>query len=172
MLNPPSVYLAGKIAKNCWRQHVVRELRGLTWDDAPVPYPDFQYVGPFFTSCDHGCLHWPTSHGLVSQPQGCERLDLTRREIRERCLRAIDQCDLFFAYINTNDCYGTIAETQRAHDRGKYVVVAFAPQVSAKQRTDLWFAFGHSNEILLDIDEESVSTNLANVIVRITTDVS
>jgi len=172
MLKPPSVYLAGKIAKNCWRQHVVRELRDLTWDDAPVPYPDFQYVGPFFTSCDHGCLHWPTSHGLVSQPQGCEGLDLTRREIRERCLRAIDQCDLFFAYINTNDCYGTIAETQRAHDRKKYVVVAFAPQVSAKQRTDFWFAFGHSNEILLDIDEKSISTNLADVIVRITTDVS
>lgn len=72
------IYLAGKVAKGDWRHQFVPELRNVLdhevvdASDVTVLWPRFiqgflsqhDYVGPFFASCDHGCSHAPTSHGI------------------------------------------------------------------------------------------------------------
>ena len=62
------------------------------------------------------------------------------------------------------DCFGTIAETQRALDRDKHVVIAFAPGEPTMRSSDFWFITGRSNEILLDVPE----TDLGKILTGIT----
>src|SRR5262245_48320700 len=81
---PLTVYLAGKIRKNCWRHELVAGLREATSESSscpsgdPVSLPDewpvlhravlgeHHYAGPYFQSCDHGCFHGPDSHGTAA----------------------------------------------------------------------------------------------------------
>lgn len=71
------IYLAGKVAKDCWRQEHVPGIRW-AYNDSGLsdhePWPEIEmahgltYVGPYFTSCDHGCAHGPNRHGFAG---GC-----------------------------------------------------------------------------------------------------
>jgi len=67
------LYLAGKVEKNCWRHSLVNKLREADWDNAPllaaveIGGETFDYVGPFFVSCDHGCYHGDGTHGCLGK---------------------------------------------------------------------------------------------------------
>lgn len=69
------IYLAGKVSKRCWRHKIVRDLRSADWENAPlrsavcVNGEAFDYVGPFFVSCDHGCYHGDGTHGCLGDNQ-------------------------------------------------------------------------------------------------------
>ncbi|MER5424086.1 DUF559 domain-containing protein [Streptosporangium roseum] len=82
----PSIYLAGKIGKNDWRATATNGYRspdiGDAYDDLlagrrPGPWPIltkavlgvFDYAGPYFVACDHGCAHSPTP--VCSCSRGC-----------------------------------------------------------------------------------------------------
>ena len=66
----PALYLAGKIGKNDWRHPLIPGLRERTWSDGPIITPTYEYVGPFFVACSHGCAHGPNSHGVIGG-EGC-----------------------------------------------------------------------------------------------------
>jgi len=80
------IYLAGKVTKNCWRHKIVDGLRGKDWDDGPLPcavYIDgesFDYTGPFFVSCDHGCYHGEGTHGVLGM-NATEEVDGIKEEV-------------------------------------------------------------------------------------------
>jgi len=61
----PRVYIAGKVAKLDFRHDLVPGLRDWRRENGSLECRDFIYVGPFFNSCDHGCMHGPGSHGVV-----------------------------------------------------------------------------------------------------------
>jgi hypothetical protein len=70
----PSFYAIGKITKNGWRNAFDIAMPN-DWDEyvgtAPVPtHLGFDYLGPFFIRCDHGCTHSTESHGTYSNCQG------------------------------------------------------------------------------------------------------
>ena len=139
--SPLKVYLAGKISKNCWRHSLVDDLRYHQWDMGPLIQSHFIYIGPFFVGCDHGCYHYPSNHGSsLTSTFGCyPELELEKAEVAKKCRDAIAEADLVFAYINAKDCYGTIAEIERAHTLGKRVIIVFGPKIKSQTNNDMWF---------------------------------
>lgn len=145
-----SIYLAGKITKNGWRNDFVRGLRdaysdtdyseGLSWpilQDAIGP--GLHYVGPFLVSDDHGCFHGANEHGFGAGGDACAGAyepdhrnhgmcyypgDLTRREsVVYRCLDAIDELATHVLAVIEDDAHGTLVELGYAVGKGKHVIV-------------------------------------------------
>lgn len=142
------IYLAGKIYNGDWRNDII-ETRGLEPGEEPVTVHGDVYVGPYFISCDHGCYHGDSTHGLMSD-RDCgdvstmlqeieTRLDFqdiyaghggfgdnVKDEVPKLCLSWIDDCDVLFAWIETRDCYGTFAEIGYAHGKGKETWIGYS----------------------------------------------
>lgn len=150
------VYLAGKIAKNDWRHSIVDGLRSAVHIGSASHWPVLQsaifdehdYVGPFFTSCDHGCFHGPGSHGVgVGGPSGgCCVNPISPHAVASLCLGAVSNCDLFFAWFD-EDCgsaYGTLLELGWALAMEKLVVIGVHRKADT---SDLWFALRASEAL-------------------------
>jgi hypothetical protein len=146
------VYLAGKVEKHCWRHALVRDLRsgpgfdGIYPPDKGVPvnyrWPvmegavlgGWDYVGPYFTSCDHGCAH-SEPHGFATEGN-CGDFYGDPVLVQRLCLEAIDRADVVFAWITGKDCYGTLIELGYAVAREKEVFIA-----GPRRFRDLWFVY-------------------------------
>jgi hypothetical protein len=153
-----TVYLAGKIRKNCWRHTLVAGLREHHWNFGPLKQDEFVYVGPFFVGCDHGCYHQVSSHGNGS---GCtHNQEASQPHVAELCRTAIRKADLLFCYLDSADCYGTIAEIERAHVYGVPVVIAFAPNIATEKSNDFWFVCTAAKQVHYGVDENQLSTLL------------
>jgi len=128
----------------------------------------FDYVGPYFTACDHGCAHsrdhphgYGGLHGLMGTPT-CFSFPMSEEQVRDLCFRAIDRSEIVFAWIDEEECYGTMLELGYAAKAGKFLFVAwpsdfciddFWLSVSLANVTGsfespaaaLWFLRGHLN---------------------------
>lgn len=138
------IYCAGKISKNDWRDSLIHSRRGsdfdLTnkWPEIEISSGDI-YVGPYFSpGCDHGCTHGDNSHGW--NEIGCVT-DYGVPDVKtttfHKCLDAINRCDIFFAWIDTKDCYGTLVEIGFAKALGKRICIYTPYNFDS---SDLWFA--------------------------------
>jgi len=122
----PKVYFAGKVSRECYRTKLLNNSRAMSYVDATYDTPKgkIQYNGPYALGCDHGCLH-NLAHGGVGSTTNngnttwgyCEGsagwLDgghFQPGATTSRCLMQIRECDFVIAYIDTLDCFGTIAE--------------------------------------------------------------
>lgn len=146
------IYLAGKIAPGDWRHEVVSGLRRAGTGDADAPWPvlcsavlgRYDYVGPFFISCDHSGLHGPNSHGVgANQDEGdeecCGLASLGQADVVRRCMQAIARADLFYAWLDDMTAFGTLAEIGFASgNRGGSIVVA--TPTDYEHERDLWFS--------------------------------
>lgn len=157
-----NIYLAGKISKNGWRHDIVKNLRdydsgytgqGVSCGDnsfltkgwpiiEKAIYREidggFNYTGPFFVGCDHGCFHGEGTHG-TSDYSGMGHWDDDRNHretVVTNCLEAIKKSDIVFAWIDSVDCYGTIAELAYAKAIGKDIFIT-GPEYFG----DLWFLY-------------------------------
>lgn len=171
------LYLAGKVAKNCWRHKIIDGLRGKDWSDGPLPCAvqvdgeSFDYVGPFFVSCDHGCYHGHGTHGCLAKDavdvidgeevdagwtrdcvewlsrndlvdnHGCRIGNDGQRFVVDRCLTAISQANVVMAWIDTPDCFGTLYELGNVHHGTTELWIAFKTQ---QLRDAMWFAATHA----------------------------
>jgi hypothetical protein len=161
-MNPPRVYFAGKINKNCWRHVLVPGLRDHHWGLGPIRLEHLTYVGPFFVGCDHGCYHQPKSHGAVT---GCwPDRDAERMAVIDRCTSGVDQCDVFLAYIDALDCYGTVAEIERAIIGNKYVVVAFAPGTATPKNNEFWFTTSRAHRVEFGVEFSNLQQLVSSVL--------
>jgi hypothetical protein len=144
-----SVYLAGKIATNDWRNRFCY-YRHIPDYPEEIPYwsaivdDSITITGPFFISCDHGCYHGDGKHGVGAVNSlhsdewgGCMGNFFTRDDVLNICKRQIDRAEIVFAYINKDDCYGTLAEIGYAHAQGKDIVIVFS---SDELKKEMWFA--------------------------------
>lgn len=158
------IYMAGKISKGDWREAFVpnmREIGGRLYDDLDKPYFDWpltimenghNYTGPYFVSCDHGCFHGPNQHGAGAVGDGnCYggALGDTRRMVYEACVFSMALSDTIFAWIDSADCYGTIAEIGHAHGQIVPISGRKNPEIwiAGPQRIDdLWFVYSMAND--------------------------
>ncbi|THC47126.1 DUF559 domain-containing protein [Streptomyces sp. A1499] len=135
-----SIYLAGKIGPDDWRQDVVPGLQAAwgdhdwgspDWSVADVEWPvihegvlnTFNYTGPYFVeTCSHSDTGCPQGeHRTWSMCEG----EIGERAITlKRCLSAIDRSDVVFAWLDDLTAHGTLTEIGYAKGRGKVVVVA------------------------------------------------
>ena len=60
----------------------------------------------------------------------------SRDDVLSICKRQIDRADIVFAYIDHNDCYGTLAEIGYAHAIGKDITIVFS---NDRLKADMWF---------------------------------
>lgn len=149
--NRPKIYLAGKIRKHCWRHQLVNDLREHHWGAGQLAQQDFNYVGPFFAGCDHGCYHGDGGHGNVS---GCSPdMDLERYHVVKFCLDAITYADAVFCYVDAPDCHGTLVEIGWAYAKCVPVWIAFAPGLAQKDDNPMWFASEWAHKVSYDVAE-------------------
>lgn len=158
------IYLAGKIGKNDWRHTIVDGLREAVSGSCPEPndmnwpilsraiFNRFDYVGPFFISCDHGCFHVPHGHGLgdPSRTFGKHSGDepWARSLIARNCLARLSQADLVFVFLDSTSAYGSLIELGFAVDlayrrqaTANPLHIAIAHNLKPGQARELWFAF-------------------------------
>lgn len=175
------IYLAGKIAQQCWRSTILHtagrigDFDNSDWRTQRFVFGDkYEYVGPFFTPCDHGCAHSNGEHGVLDtgdcspvrgypeRPRtgfvfeedvdGTERKlraspdicsgenagkSLERQKVLGRCLQAIKDAHLVFAWIEDMTAFGSLWEMGFAVGNGIPVVVGLQSSFDA---SDLWFA--------------------------------
>jgi nucleoside 2-deoxyribosyltransferase len=120
-------------------------------------YP-LEYVGPWTLSNDHGSCHKKRAPKKVGFFEAQERDDNrdcygTRTHgsgndyemrgdpsaaILARALDGIRKCDLFFAWVADEQCFGTLAEIGYAKALGKVIVIATPPGFD--MQGELWFS--------------------------------
>jgi len=144
-----SAYVAGKISFNCFRHSIVRGLRdadqgeqnhwtprvgGMRTVGQTILYA-LDYSGPFFMSCDHGCFHGPNTHGAGEN--NCMSGGGDKSLTFNRCLSAIARCNLFLAWIDSSDAYGTLTEIGFAHAYKRPIYIGYPDTFDI---SDMWFA--------------------------------
>lgn len=162
---PRKIYMAGKFS-NDWRNAIQP---GCCARDSLDPLPGFhQYVGPYHASDGEGSGHATIvaecTHGIRTYGKG-ENLYYPDDDIYhpdhefdpwvvfDSCLSGIDECDTLFAWIDSLDCYGTLAEIGYAKGLKKDVFIGIDEKLSIpiaqfydsykphniNQSHDLWF---------------------------------
>lgn len=165
-------YFVGKIDANDWRHDIVNpgELRSAllsdetmerVLDDEELPvikdafssigYPGHNYVGPFFTSCDHSCFHGQNQHGAGVCSTGCCQDDYseigigTRRDIVSNlCMAEIEDADIIFAWLDGEDAYGSLVEIGYAKAFDKLIWIG-----CKEVNQNMWFAYSMSNAFVV-----------------------
>lgn len=153
-----TVYLAGKIRQNGWREGICgyrcgQHYESTDFDKYLLVNNNLTVTGPFFISCDHGCYHGERTHGVGvnkywphhyvdnndAERYGCcgdGYVPFTEDDVIEICKSQIDKAEIVFAYIDCKDCFGTLAEIGYAHARGKTIIILFKDEVLKR---DMWF---------------------------------
>jgi len=160
----PRVYVAGKISKDDWRL-------GLYSPDAVPQSPEewrathtveadgFDYIGPFFIRCDHGCGHGPISHGVdIATRDGCggcismsTNRPVTGSEVVAKSRRGIDRSDfvVIFADCDFDTAFASIWEAGYAIGRRKPLIVIAHPDVNLDEH---WFLKESATVVVSDAD--------------------
>lgn len=109
----------------------------ITWE-VDGEKPDSKYSGYF-----HGVL-WRGGHGWMDGRD--------QNQIVKECREAIWRADFVFAYINSPDCFGTIAEIAIAHEMRKYVHLVVADGAEWNW-DDYWYVGALANWVDTDTRE-------------------
>lgn len=144
-------YFAGRITKHGWRSEILGIPRiqapesGLIYESI-VP-GGHSYCGPYFVSCDHGCAHVDGHHGChindctrdardaAAITGGLSKHHWNGREIAfKNSIAGIRACDIVFAWIEDDKCYGTLAELGYAKGIGREIFIAYSKWVDP-----IWF---------------------------------
>lgn len=152
-----TVYLAGKITRPCWRPVVMR------FDGENDSYPHHESDLPSFRLNDKRVLtctgpftienwngHAPPSgrHGAdipVGEHYECLKTD---PDIVHDHQEAIASADLFFAWIDSEDCFGTLVEIGYASACQPHFAVDNSPLVFVAGPCvfpELWFSYRFAN---------------------------
>jgi hypothetical protein len=136
---------AWELARKITRDYDLDELEVQPWPKAPntAVLGIHEYVGPYrwtFAPIEPMAKHLGYFHG--SEGYGNHGYDMSdargRRLIVSECEAAISRADLVFAYLNSPDCFGTLAEIGMAKAQGKFVYVAIE-HTAEWEGTDYWF---------------------------------
>jgi hypothetical protein len=154
--NDRIIYFAGKVAKSGGYRNVLFPSDMMSPENhlrdgmKMATTLDILYGGPTAISCDHGCSHGDTTHGNA---YGCGvEIDERTADTEEgqsflvkRCLRQIQESDGVFAFIDSLDCFGTLAEIGYAAAMRKPVQIVIDEALREKiEFTGEVISLGHS----------------------------
>lgn len=144
------VYLAGKIGtyKEDWREDLLHGRFGYCHDLAeyqkaisefrPMPMLNgHSFYGPYRIDemCGHGQGHVSPQYD-EDDVADAMFIETSERAVFNGCLSLIRRTDTLFAWINTKDCFGTLAEIGYAHAMGNEIWLGFA---SSDYLYEFWF---------------------------------
>ncbi len=160
-----NIYMAGKIRKGDWREVFIPNMRKIgssLYDQLGNAYFEWPiermgnghyYTGPYFVACDHGCFHGPNQHGAGARDDNnCYGGGIanTRKMVYGACRTAMIMSNTIFAWIDSPDCYGTIAELGiAAGEYGKKVDIWIA---GPQEFDDLWFVYNLAGDTTFSYD--------------------
>jgi nucleoside 2-deoxyribosyltransferase len=157
---PHTVYLAGKIAQGeHWRSRIVggdddhpcyEALDPSFTLDIDNALGKFTVTGPIFVSaCGHGLAHRGSTHAACEDTWTCDdeepsesdraKVSAMQAKVHAVNTQRIRNADFVFAFIDEDDCFGTLAEIGFAHGIGKPVYLLYGGKLTPKQRADFWF---------------------------------
>lgn len=145
------VYLAGKFHRDRdWRSQIMPRWKAGKGDGSDafpgkVPHPDgireMSYAGPHWRDLGHGAggkgPHLRADTDLSGHGCGPYQIE-DPFEVVHDCLVKIATCDLFFAWVDSREAWGTVAEIGFARafaESGKLIVVVAMP----RHDRELWF---------------------------------
>lgn len=105
-----------------------------------------EYVGPYFLADDHCGFYDPNRHGMGAYTKRTpkevtstyvDKMGLRGKIVTELCLKAINQSNFVFAWLDAPSAYGTFCELGYAIAKEKPVYLASPPDFPF--RKDLWF---------------------------------
>ena len=155
------IYLAGKISKYNWRNKILKDSR---IDETNTPYileEGFEYVGPYFLSCDHGCYHGYKTHGRrICSTSICsdDYKNETREKTISKCYEWIDNTDILFCWIDDITAYGTFTEIGYASAKKKIIYIACDKKIE-KSSLDIWFPLLSSDVLTYEDNIEDAWEN-------------
>lgn len=172
-----SIYLAGKIRKNDWRnsRDVLVDEGGSAlppWADLAHSIGRLEVTGPFSVGCDHGCTHNQGTHAARGGCTTWESVQSARKHVYDQCFDAIKRADIFFAWLDDDlTAYGTLVEIGQAHGLGKPIVLG-VPAGTMTPAADggrllnpdfdnLWYAAQCADRIIEAADPASAIAELA-----------
>lgn len=169
------VYFAGKISKNDWRHTIVYENIDadthrwfISLDEDYIDFPvvlnnTFEYCGPYFLGCDHGCYHGDNTHGV-----GCGKNynstcsgrgeGLSRSRVISKCYKWIDSSDIVFCWVDDITAYGTFTEIGYATAKNKPVYIACSSKIK-EESMDIWFPLLSSTVFVYEDNVEKAWLN-------------
>ena len=158
--NMKKIYMAGKISKNDWRHDYahVRDCEPFTTWSTPFRNTDLlTYVGPFFSSCDHGCAH--SNLHAVQIMGDCGRNDDGdtghQQRVHAASIERIDYSDIVIAVID-DDAHGTIFEVGYAIASEKAVIL-----VKGDNCKEAWFPLASQKRRVVVVDSIEAAVKLA-----------
>lgn len=153
------IYFAGKISKYNWRNQLLNKFR-IDEEDEPYIIDEFEYTGPFFISCDHGCYHGDNTHGrLIDENAMCSDFHYeTRGRTISKCYKWIDEADIVFCWIDDITAYGTFTEIGYAFAKNKIIYIACDEKIS-KESIEIWFPLLSSNVLVYEDNIEKAWSN-------------
>lgn len=119
-----NLYLAWKVTKNWWREDIVNWFRNTNRGDLPE-FDWFTYMWPCCISCDHWCYHWKNSHWNWVIEWWCEWKKEDQLTLFDKCMNAIENSDIVFAWIDDLTAYWTFAEIWYAYWLKKPIFIVF-----------------------------------------------
>ena len=138
---PACFYAIGKIQKNGWRADFNVSMPS-TWEEylAASPYPSrfgFDYCGPFFVACDHGCSHRNQSHATAA----CG-FEFHAAQVFAQSERQIQQAGFVLVWAGIDGdaldtAYGSLVELGIAHALHKPILLAHHPDADLRP---FWFS--------------------------------
>jgi len=139
------VYMAGKISVNDWRHDILgeRKLRNSDYWKTDSLHThkttlkinnEVDYCGPFFVSCDHGCYHGESTHGVVrDNGYDCSGSSpVTEKTLFNGCLKQIEKADYVFCWIDDLTAYGTLFELGIAYEKNKKIFIGIDKKLEPK----------------------------------------
>ena len=139
----PLFYAIGKITKNGWRNDF-GVLMPCDWEEyanaSPRPvHFGFEYSGPFFIACDHGCAHLNQSHATADCSSGFE---FRAAQVFAQSKRQIQQAGFVFVWAGIGEdaldtAYGSLIEIGIANALHKPILLAHHPDSDLRP---FWFS--------------------------------
>lgn len=154
--NVPAIYMAGKFTggsgKNCgkdWRSDF-----GVDFDfysrPSDLPELDMRYTRTGYAYCGPYPVDITSGHGAPGHFEsyyetsgGTSESD--NKKVLSKCLKYIDQCEVLFAWIFSDDCYGTLAEIGYAKAKKKTIVIGVKNDVNVDE---LWFSLSMADRVV------------------------
>lgn len=148
----PLWYFAGKMSFPCWRATIMLDPDSVLLEEdvkleqlpvrQGVVRGGFDYCGPYhYAEFNHGFFH-PPEFADDTHSAFCPSAEDHQR-VSRLSLDAIRRCSHLFAWIDSLDCYGTLAEIGYARALGKQIVIA-----GPRRYRDLWFVYEMADRVI------------------------